>query len=330
MSREQKRGNQEKGGSDVAVKAVVAVKASKEIPKTALVWALTHVVQPGDCITLLVVVPSQSSGRRLWGFPRFTGDCANGHRKSHLGATSDQKFDITDSCSQMILQLHDVYDPNKINAQANWVVLDKQLRQEEKCCMEELQCNIVVMKKSQAKVLRLNLVGSLKEPEVVGPSPSKIDEASEKHYKNKYGTSSISSDPGTSPFFISDTNGEQKKEEPLVIEENRDLDECSSDTDIEHLSPVSSLRFETLLGELPSSHVHSSRHLEESSQRSYSMAQTSTTIALLEKFTKLDQQTGIGKSNYRTDVNLRGNMERQSHYPEMCLLPPPFVFDMST
>lgn len=61
MSREQKRVKQEKG-SDDAEKVVVAVKASKEIPKTALVWALTHVVQPGDCITLLVVVPSQSSG----------------------------------------------------------------------------------------------------------------------------------------------------------------------------------------------------------------------------------------------------------------------------
>lgn len=62
MSREQhKRGKQEKG-SDGAEKVIVAVKASKEIPKTALVWSLTHVVQPGDCITLLVVVPSQSSG----------------------------------------------------------------------------------------------------------------------------------------------------------------------------------------------------------------------------------------------------------------------------
>ena len=59
MSREQKRGKQEKG-SDSAEKVVVAVKASKEIPKTALVWALTHVVQLGDFITLLVVVPSQS------------------------------------------------------------------------------------------------------------------------------------------------------------------------------------------------------------------------------------------------------------------------------
>jgi len=58
-----------------------------------------------------------SSGRRLWGFPRFAGDCASGHRKSHnSGATSDQRCDITDSCSQMILQLHDVYDPNKVSA----------------------------------------------------------------------------------------------------------------------------------------------------------------------------------------------------------------------
>ena len=61
QKQQQKRGKQEKG-SDGAEKVIVAVKASKEIPKTALVWSLSHVVQPGDCITLLVVVPSQSSG----------------------------------------------------------------------------------------------------------------------------------------------------------------------------------------------------------------------------------------------------------------------------
>lgn len=43
-------------------KVVVAVKASKEISRTALVWALRHVVQPGDCIILLVLIPPQSSG----------------------------------------------------------------------------------------------------------------------------------------------------------------------------------------------------------------------------------------------------------------------------
>lgn len=66
MSIQQKRGNSEKG-PDVAEKVVVAVKASmKEIPRTALVWALTHVVQPGDCITLLVVVPAISSGNDVF------------------------------------------------------------------------------------------------------------------------------------------------------------------------------------------------------------------------------------------------------------------------
>ncbi|KAJ0759633.1 putative rossmann-like alpha/beta/alpha sandwich protein [Helianthus annuus] len=126
-------------------KVVVAVKASKEIPKTALVWALTHVAQPGHCVTLLVVCHSQSTGRKLWAFPRFSGDCASVHRKSIAETSSDQKVDITDSCSQMILQLHNVYDPNKVNVKikvvsgtqcgvvaaeakkihASWVVLDK-------------------------------------------------------------------------------------------------------------------------------------------------------------------------------------------------------------
>ncbi|KAM7471814.1 hypothetical protein LguiA_009997 [Lonicera macranthoides] len=102
MSLELKLGKQEKV-SNGAEKIVVAVKASKEIPKNALVWALTHVVQPGRCLTLLVLVPSQSS------------DCASGHRRSHTGASSDQKTEISDSCSQMILRLHDVYDPDKVS-----------------------------------------------------------------------------------------------------------------------------------------------------------------------------------------------------------------------
>lgn len=65
MNREMKKGKQDVS-SDATEKVIVAVKASKEIPKTALVWSLTHVVQPGDCITLLVVVPSQSSGNFLF------------------------------------------------------------------------------------------------------------------------------------------------------------------------------------------------------------------------------------------------------------------------
>lgn len=57
----------QKGTSDLAGKVVVvAVKAARDIPRTALVWALTHVVQPGDCIKLLVVIPALSSSNLLY------------------------------------------------------------------------------------------------------------------------------------------------------------------------------------------------------------------------------------------------------------------------
>lgn len=155
----------EKGAPAAAEKVVVAVRAAtREISKTAIVWALTHVVQPGGNIILLVVIPSQSSGivpfpcnhmfplkmhfcctevslicslaslsprlsaslsfvsvalnaplfpsisgRKFWGFPLFAGDCASGHK-----TMLDQKSDISELCSQMMLKLHDVYDANKV------------------------------------------------------------------------------------------------------------------------------------------------------------------------------------------------------------------------
>lgn len=336
-------------------KVVVAVKASKEIPKTALVWALTHVVQPGDCITLLVVVPSQNPGKKLWGFPRFAGDCASGHRRSHAGTTSEQKSDITDSCSQMILQLHDVYDPNKINVkikivagfpfgsvaaeakrtQANWVVLDKHLKHEEKWCMEELQCNIVVMKRSQPKVLRLNLVGSpKKEPEATVASSSKLDQSSGKEEANKNdslistrgllvtptsspemftateaGTSSVSSsDPGTSPFFVTEKNSDLKKDILLATKQDQDLDESSSDTESENLSSTSSsLRFQPWIADVVNSRCHSSLS-EESTERLNNRSQNSTTKALLEKFCKLDEEAAFRSPNYRSNLDFSGNV----------------------
>ncbi|CAI9114295.1 OLC1v1014985C3 [Oldenlandia corymbosa var. corymbosa] len=369
MTKELKKGKSERESEVVSVKVLVAVKASKEIPKTALVWALTHVVQPGDCITLLVVVPSQSSGKKLWGFPRFAGDCASGQRKSHSGTSSEQKTDITDSCSQMILQLHDVYDPNKINVkikivggsqlgsvaaeakrtQANWVVLDKQLRNEKKRCMEELQCNIVVMKRSQPKVLRLNLVGSPKEPEAVSPSSVELDQSSSVKDVNKNdsstrgplvtptsspemftatdpGTSSVSSsDPGTSPFFASEISENLKKNILFTQKEDQDLDESSSDTESENLSSTSSsLRFQPWVADIVNSHWRSSI-MEETNQMSHDRPQSSSTSkALLEKFSKLDEEAAFYSPQYRSNLDFRGNVrEAISLSRNVPLGPPP-------
>lgn len=55
------------------------------------------------------------SGRKLWGFPRLTGDCASVHRRSQSAASADRKSDLTDSCSQMILHLQDVYNPSEVS-----------------------------------------------------------------------------------------------------------------------------------------------------------------------------------------------------------------------
>lgn len=46
----------------MADRVVVAVKAEKLISKSALAWALNHVVHPGDCITLLAVLSGERTG----------------------------------------------------------------------------------------------------------------------------------------------------------------------------------------------------------------------------------------------------------------------------
>ncbi|VVB00226.1 unnamed protein product [Arabis nemorensis] len=296
-------------------KVLVAVKASREISKTALVWALTHIVHPGDCITLIVVVTSQNSGRKLWTFPRFAGDCGgSGHRKSNSDSIPEIKSDLTDTCSQMILQLHDVYDPNKVNvkikivsgspcgavvseakiSEVNWIVLDKHLKQEEKRCIDELQCNIVAVKRSEAKVLRLNLVGDpTKEPEsaseknknkqldsvkaIVTTTPISSPEVETPFTGTEAGTSSVSSCEigASSPFFTV----EVKKEEALVIKENDD--ESGYDSESENLSLSStSMRFEPLISEYLHTHRLSLQESEESQVKS--AAQVSTKMALVE------------------------------------------------
>lgn len=58
----------------VGKKVMVAVRASKEIPKAALLWTLTHVVQPGDRIRLLVVVPSNYTSNHLFLFHSFVSN----------------------------------------------------------------------------------------------------------------------------------------------------------------------------------------------------------------------------------------------------------------
>ncbi|KAI7727058.1 hypothetical protein M8C21_012159 [Ambrosia artemisiifolia] len=116
------------------------------------------------------------SGHKLWKFSKFNSDCTTGQWKA-LSGDRDQKDDVTEACSQMVLQLHNIYDSDKIKmkikvisgtlsgevvaqakkTQTEWIVFFRNLKKEAKVCMEELECNVVVMKKTQPQVLCLNL-----------------------------------------------------------------------------------------------------------------------------------------------------------------------------
>ncbi|GMI96767.1 hypothetical protein like AT3G13690 [Hibiscus trionum] len=195
-------------------KVVVAVKAERVISKTALAWALTHVVRPGDCVTLLAIFPGERKGKRFWNFPMLTGDCGSNIREE----LPERICQISESCSQMVLQFHNQVEVTvriKVvsdttgssvaaeakNNGANWVILDKKLKQELKHCMDELHCNIVLMKGSQAKVLRLNLqcVNELRTPYFSAASSPVMDAGDHLGHRMKHSTPvSSPEEPSTS------------------------------------------------------------------------------------------------------------------------------------
>ncbi|GKA47692.1 hypothetical protein Tco_0740575, partial [Tanacetum coccineum] len=59
MMKRQKSGSVKDHSGDHRV-VLIAVQASRDISKNALIWALTHVVQPGDCAKLLVIIPAHT------------------------------------------------------------------------------------------------------------------------------------------------------------------------------------------------------------------------------------------------------------------------------
>lgn len=362
---------EEMGSSDVTGKVVVvAVKASKDISRNALVWALTHVVQPGDCIKLLVVIPALSSSKRVWGLSRFTTDCAGSHWKYRLGTASDQKEVITKSCSQLVLQLHGFYDPDKTKirvkilscylcgavaaeakrVQSSWVILDKKLKHEKKYCMEQLHCNVVIMKRSGPKILRLNLNSSPKMELNVGcPLSLELDAYTRNLCENSdiirgpavtpasspeqgsplltatdIGTSSISSsDPGTSPFFNSDNYERRRRGFPFVHEGLTYLEDIESDSESEKLSLSSkSSSFQPWIANVICIDDEFSKH-EGNMQRSSDKALVSTYEAVLQKFSKLDQDPVLGMLNCKIDANLSKSVREAISLARNAPLGPP-------
>ncbi|KAK6126807.1 hypothetical protein DH2020_039455 [Rehmannia glutinosa] len=290
---------------------VVAVKASKEISRNALTWALTNVVRPGDCVRLLVLIPTHnSSSKKLWGFPNFRSDCTAAYWRFMSGTILEQKEYIKDICNQMMRQLQDIYDPDRVTvkmkvvyeskngvvaseakrAQTQWVILDKRMKKEANFCMEQLDCNVIVVKNSEPKVLRLNLI----EPKTIESEVLPFSKSSTKRLNDDFDLlntikvpnvtptsspdriSSMSSLDNlfTSPIFISEINWDPKVKHisPLSFGDN-DFNESDTDSDSGNLSSRStSMCSQLWMEDNLSSADEGSKRSKEGLQRSCSKA----------------------------------------------------------
>lgn len=92
-------------------------------------------------------------------------------------------------------------------AGASWVVLDRHLKEEEKQCMEKLHCNIVAIKRSQARVLRVNM-GSSDNLQPFSTSPSMWEDDSEELLDSKIKHSTPVSSPENSKTSLTRTTTE--------------------------------------------------------------------------------------------------------------------------
>lgn len=179
--------------------------------------------------------------------------------------------------------------------------------------MEQLQCNIVVMKHSQPKVLRLNLVGSgARQPETTA-SESKAEPLSS-HFDQlvtpssspgaftatEAGTSLASvSDLGASPFSIAGKeNSTPTKVERFVVKQDRNLDEVGSDCDYMTLSTSDRLKFQPWI-----------RQIFGSDENGLRLSSAHSTIeAVPGKLRRQHEEAGLGSPCYKSCIDFNCNL----------------------
>lgn len=130
------------------------------------------------------------------------------------------------------------------------------MKKEANFCMEQLDCNVIVVKNSEPKVLRLNLI----EPRKMEPEVLRFSKSTSKRRKDDFNMlntikvpnvtptsspdriSSMSSlDMFMSPAFVSEIDWEPKVKQILSLSlEDYDFDESDSESDSDNLSSLSS------------------------------------------------------------------------------------------
>lgn len=205
----------------------------------------------------------------------------------------------------------------------------RQLKNEEKKCMEELQCNIVVMRHSQPKILRLNLAGVPDtEPSATSPH-SVLDKAAERsselapdHPSCTEGstlihsgsalagtpyttaeagsTSQSSSDNGTSPLHAPKVKGGSFEEGTVIPKEKAYIDLSSSESDSESSGLLDTSRYQPWAAQILSTDPKPTFEVEEISQKLNKLVHPLTHKALMCKFFDLDQKAGSRSMNHKS------------------------------
>ena len=226
---------------------------------------------------------------------------------------------------------------------------------EKRHCVEELQCNIVVMRHSGPEVLRLNFCSSPEtelgrsfslSPEIDVPQKYSRDKFEESKVmrgpavtpasspeevspltRTEVGTTSISSlsDPEASPFLSTRARRSLKKGHPFIPEETKSLVESDTDTtNSERLSSYFTTSYYQPWVDFLTPSTEFSKLTTEGSDKSFDKSLMRTYGALLENLSKIDREPDVGLLNYRLDLNLsRSVREAISLCSDAPLGPPP-------
>lgn len=213
--------------------------------------------------------------------------------------------------------------------------MDRNLKDERKNCLEELQCNVVLMKKSQPKVLRLNLMESpkmntrdawlssheldvsqrclksyfdesvmLEAPEV---TPFSTPDVESPFTVTDVGTSSISSsDVGSSSLF-SGFCGSLRNESRTAAEGGRHLSGSECDSESEKQTPSVSY-FQRCMVDMISSRRKFQQHGMVESQNAHHRPPVSTRQGMIKRTSSLSREPSTDAVNRNADISSSRNI----------------------
>lgn len=236
-----------------------------------------------------------------------------------------------------------------------FTIMVRNLKDERKNCLEELQCNVVLMKKSQPKVLRLNLMESPKMNAREAWISSHELDVSQKCLKSYFdesimfrapdvtpdstpdvespftvtdiGTSSISSsDVGSSSLF-SGICGSLRNDSRTAVDGGRNMSGSEYDSESEKQTPSVSY-FQRCMVDIMSSRRKFQQHAMEESQNAHHRPPAPTRQGLVKKMSTLSVEPSHDVAHQSTDISSSRNIRNTVSLSRKAPLGPPPLCSM--